>query len=231
VAAETVEQGGPTPAQEFEFGPVDYDRVRPHVITQLGKDYITYGGLVELLHQVSEGYFAIDTQLIQAPTQDNGQVAICTAQVLVYDPEDPDVVRRRATGIGDASPANVNRMMATHLIRMAETRAKARALRDAINVGVTAFEELGGEDGAEIVEPAHGAEKRDERPPARVQENRGELPATKKQLNYLEALISDVVDDDGGGMEKFEDMVGKPMGELTREEASEWISRLSGKAA
>jgi len=56
------------------------------------------------------------------------------------------------------------------------------------------------------------------------------LPATKKQLNYLEALISDVVDDNGG-MDKFEEMVGKPLGELTREEASEWISRLSGKAA
>jgi hypothetical protein len=143
MAAETVEQGGPSPAQEFEFGPVDYDRVRQHVITQLGRDYITYGGLVELLHQVSEGYFAIDTQLIQAPTQDNGQVAICSAQVLVYDPENPDVVRRRATGIGDASPANVNRMMATHLIRMAETRAKARALRDCVNVGMVSFEELG----------------------------------------------------------------------------------------
>jgi hypothetical protein len=32
-------------------------------------------------------------------------------------------------------------------------------------------------------------------------------------------------------MDKFEEMVGKPIGELTREEASEWISRLSGKAA
>ena len=129
--------------EEREWAPVDYDRVRQHVITQLGKDYITYGGLVELLHQVSEGYFAIDTALVQAPTPDNGHVAICTAQVLVYDPENPDVVRRRASGIGDANPANVNRMMAAHLIRMAETRAKARALRDAVNVGMVSVEELG----------------------------------------------------------------------------------------
>jgi hypothetical protein len=47
------------------------------------------------------------------------------------------------TGIGDASPSNVTRMIAPHLIRMAETRSKARALRDAVNVGVTALEELG----------------------------------------------------------------------------------------
>ncbi len=141
MAAEVLEQAEQEP--EHDFGPVDYDRVRQHVITQLGRDYITYSGLIELLHQVSEGYFAIDTALVQAPTQDNGQVAICTAQVLVYDPENPDVVRRRASGIGDANPANVNRMMGAHLIRMAETRAKARALRDAVNVGMVSVEELG----------------------------------------------------------------------------------------
>jgi hypothetical protein len=193
-----------------------------YMIERQGKRFVLYAGLLEEAH--SRGLRSIETELLQVPGPGNGEVAIVKAVVRTED--------GKFTGIGDASPENVNRTIAPHVIRMAETRAKARALRDAINVGVTAFEELGGEDGAEIVEPARGSEKRDEeRPPARVQENRGELPATKKQLNYLEALISDVVDDDGGGMEKFEDMVGKPMGELTREEASEWISRLSGKAA
>ena len=59
-------------------------------------------------------------------------------------------------------------------------------------------------------------------------EQRAELPATRKQLNYLEALIEDVVED---GMAKFEDMIGKPFAELTRGEASEWVGRLSGRAA
>jgi hypothetical protein len=170
----------------------------------------------------SRGLRSIETDLLQVPGAGNGEVAIVRAVVRTED--------GKFTGIGDASPENVNRTIAPHVIRMAETRAKARALRDAINVGVTAFEELGGEDGGEVVESPRGSDG-DERPAARVQENRGELPATKKQLNYLEALISDVVDDDGGGMDKFEEMVGKPIGELTREEASEWISRLSGKAA
>jgi hypothetical protein len=192
-----------------------------YMIERQGKRFVLYAGLLEEAH--SRGLRSIETELLQVPGPGNGEVAIVKAVVRTED--------GKFTGIGDASPENVNRTIVPHVIRMAETRAKARALRDAINVGVTAFEELGGEDGAEIVEPASGSEKRDERPAARVQENRGELPATKKQLNYLEALISDVVDDDGGGMEKFEDMVGKPMGELTREEASEWISRLSGKAA
>jgi hypothetical protein len=191
-----------------------------YMIERQGKRFVLYAGLLEEAH--SRGLRSIETDLLQVPDPGNGEVAIVKAVVRTED--------GKFTGIGDASPENVNRNIAPHVIRMAETRAKARALRDAINVGVTAFEELGGEDGAaEVVEPvgASGAE----RPAARVQENRGELPATKKQLNYLEALISDVVDDDGGGMDKFEEMVGKPLGELTREEASEWISRLSGKAA
>ena len=191
-----------------------------YMIERQGKRFVLYAGLLEEAH--SRGLRSIETDLLQVPDPGNGEVAIVKAVVRTED--------GKFTGIGDASPENVNRNIAPHVIRMAETRAKARALRDAINVGVTAFEELGGEDGAaEVVEPvrASGAE----RPAAHVQENRGELPATKKQLNYLEALISDVVDDDGGGMDKFEEMVGKPLGELTREEASEWISRLSGKAA
>jgi hypothetical protein len=188
-----------------------------YMIERQGRRFVLYAGLLEEAH--SRGLRSIETDLLQVPGPGNGEVAIVKAVVRTED--------GKFTGIGDASPENVNRTIAPHVIRMAETRAKARALRDAINVGVTAFEELGGEDGAEVVEPARSSE----RPAARVQENRGELPATKKQLNYLEALITDVVDEDGGGMDKFEDMVGKPIGELTREEASEWISRLSGKAA
>ena len=191
-----------------------------YMIERQGKRFVLYAGLLEEAH--SRGLRSIETDLLQVPGAGNGEVAIVRAVVRTED--------GKFTGIGDASPENVNRTIAPHVIRMAETRAKARALRDAINVGVTAFEELGGEDGGEVVESPRGSGG-DERPAARVQENRGELPATKKQLNYLEALISDVVDDDGGGMDKFEEMVGKPIGELTREEASEWISRLSGKAA
>ena len=188
-----------------------------YMIERQGKRFVLYAGLLEEAH--SRGLRSIETELVQVPAKENGEVAIVKAVIRTEE--------GKFGGIGDASPQNVNRAIAPHLIRMAETRAKARALRDAINVGVTAFEELGGEE--DVVESAGTREQRDgQQPRAQNEEGRGELPATRKQLNYLEALISDVVED---GIGRFEEMVGKPVGELTREEASEWIGRLSGRAA
>ena len=197
-----------------------------YMIERQGKRFVLYAGLLEEAH--SRGLRSIETELLQVPQSENGDVAIVKAVVRMED--------GKFSGIGDAGPQNVGRMIAPHLIRMAETRAKARALRDAINVGVTAFEELG-DEAAEERAPAQpqassranarGGASGDGQQAAR-EENRGELPATRKQLNYLEALVADVVED---GISKFEEMVGKPIGELTREEASEWIGRLSGRAA
>ena len=133
--------------ETLEFPAVKIDK--KSVINQQGKDHVLFSGLIDALHQLSLGFFSVDTRIEQLPTPENGHQAVCSALVRVYDPDNPDVVRRSCSGIGDASPANVNRMMANALIRMAETRAKARALRDLLNVGMVAFEELGpsaGED-------------------------------------------------------------------------------------
>jgi hypothetical protein len=45
----------------------------------------------------------------------------------------------------DATPENVGVQVRPHWIRIALTRAKARALRDALNIGVCTVEELGEE--------------------------------------------------------------------------------------
>jgi hypothetical protein len=125
---------------------------REFVINRNGKDYVLYAGLLDQAHQ--QGLKAIKTQLLQAPTSENGQIAICLAEVTTE--------RGTFTGIGDADPGNVSRMMVTALIRMAETRAKARALRDAVNVGMVALEELaetsgdGTPSGAPDEAPARG---------------------------------------------------------------------------
>jgi hypothetical protein len=94
-----------------------------------GKEYLLYAALLDRAHQ--SGLRRIATTLLQAPDEGNGFVAIVTAQV--------ETDRGVFDGIGDANPQNVNRSVASHLIRMAETRAKARALRDAVNLGEDDF--------------------------------------------------------------------------------------------
>lgn len=211
-----------------------------YMIERQGKRFVLYAGLLDEAH--TRGLRSVETDLLQAPSQENGGVAIVKAVVRTEE--------GKFSGIGDASAANVGKNIAPHVIRMAETRAKARALRDAINVGVTAFEELGDEEpeansvkttsarasvrqtpekkvsggGRKVASESEGPKPEGERP----EMTKGEMPATRKQLNYLESLIADAVDD---GLPKFEEMVGKKVAELTREEASEWIGRLSGKAA
>jgi hypothetical protein len=185
-----------------------------YMIERGGRRFVLYAGLLEEAH--ARGLRSIETELLQIPAPENGEAAIVKAVVRIDE--------GKFSGIGDANPQNVGQAIAPHIIRMAETRAKARALRDAINVGVTALEELGGETEEVLPEPQSTA------PSSGMprEENKNELPATRKQLNYLEALIADAVED---GMPKFEEMVGKPISELTRGEASEWIGRLSGRAA
>jgi hypothetical protein len=187
-----------------------------YMIERGDRRFVLYAGLLDEAH--GRGLRSIETELLQVPSAENGEVAIAKAMVRTEE--------GKFSGIGDASPGNVGRAIVPHIIRMAETRAKARALRDAINVGVTALEELDGEP--EEFVPVREQEERRQAPRMPREENKNELPATRKQLNYLEALIADVVED---GTAKFEEMVGKPISELTRGEASEWIGRLSGRAA
>lgn len=98
------------------------------------KEVVTYQGLLQKAHE--EGLARLRTSLLQIPTEDNGRVAIAKAEV--------ETGKGLFEAIGDACPENVDEFLAPHLIRVAETRAKARALRDAVNVGVVSFEELDG---------------------------------------------------------------------------------------
>jgi len=101
-----------------------------------GKDFVLMAGLLELAHQ--DGLNFTHTEILQFPNQENGNTTVVRAIVRTGKGE--------FSGIGDASPASVpNKSIAVHSIRMAETRALARALRVATNVAMTAFEELGGD--------------------------------------------------------------------------------------
>jgi hypothetical protein len=96
------------------------------------KEVVTYAGLLARAHE--EGLRYIRTEIVNVPTKDY-PVAIVSATVRTN--------KGTFTSIADATPSNVNAKIAPHYVRMAETRAKARALRDAVNVGMLSLEELG----------------------------------------------------------------------------------------
>ena len=98
------------------------------------RDGIAYAELLKMAHE--EGLKSIATELLLQPSEDNGRLCIVKATV--------ETDKGHYEGLGDADPGNVEAFLAPHLIRVAETRAKARALRDAVNVGVVSLEELDG---------------------------------------------------------------------------------------
>ena len=110
--------------------------VAPRFIQRIGdKDFVTFTGLLDLAHR--QGLKDVETELIQAPNEGNSYMAIIRARVTTE--------RGTFSGIGDATPKNVNARIAPHIVRMAETRAVARALRLACNIGMCSVEELGGD--------------------------------------------------------------------------------------
>jgi hypothetical protein len=103
---------------------------------------IRYEGLLARAHE--DGLRSIHTELVQIPSKANGDAAIVRAVVVTG--------RGTFEGIGDATPGNVNARVVGHLLRVAETRAKARALRDAVNIGLVALEELDEVDAVDVVD-------------------------------------------------------------------------------
>ena len=113
-----------------------------YIVELQGKEFVKYEGLLDMAHQ--KGLKSIQTQLVEAPLESNGNRCIMYANVSCT----VDGKTNSYSGYGDADPSNVNKMVSRHIIRMAETRAKARALRDMTNIGMTAYEEIDTTDDA-----------------------------------------------------------------------------------
>lgn len=141
-------------------------------ITQFqGKDFVLYSGLLDLAHQ--KGILRINVDVEQFPTDENDYVAVCKAIV-------ESVTGEEFIEWGDANPKNVNRKVAAHILRMAATRAKARALRDFTNIGMTCMEELGGADDVEETPPAQQPPKSN--PPAQPKPTQQKQNKTTKPV-------------------------------------------------
>lgn len=96
-------------------------------------DAVSLKGLLSLAHD--EELRSVRTRIVELPSAQNGQRAVIKAFVRTK--------RGVFSGTGDATPENVNPEVSGHTIRIAESRAIARALRLAVNIGEVAIEELG----------------------------------------------------------------------------------------
>ena len=106
--------------------------ISPQFITQLhGKDFVQYAGLLALAHE--RGLTSLTASFISV----TADLALAEATAEFQD-------GRTFQECADATPSNVHPKVKPHFARMALTRAKARALRDALNISMCAVEELEG---------------------------------------------------------------------------------------
>lgn len=173
-----------------------------YVITRQGRPHVLYVGLLNEFHVRFEKYSrSISTELLQLPTEDNGNVAVVRAVVRAWDHDagtSDNNEEYSYSGIGDASPENVGRAIAPHIIRMAETRAKARALRDAINVSqALADDESTVQDDAPQERPKNTPSQRPRGVPKQQEEAKEPVAASNGEVKIedVEAAWKKIGDD------------------------------------
>ena len=88
-----------------------------------------FAGLLALAH--AQGLTSLKAEL----TNITPELAVARATAVFAD-------GRTFEEAGDATPDNINTQVRKHFARCALTRAKSRAIRDALNIGMVALEEL-----------------------------------------------------------------------------------------
>lgn len=91
-------------------------------------EYFGYDKALDAAHR--KGIKGITTEFVQLPTKENGGLTIIQATVIGKDGEE-----YKSIGDSSAHDSSLSSNTKPHFIRMAETRAKGRALRDYVNKG------------------------------------------------------------------------------------------------
>lgn len=105
-----------------------------YLIVHRGTEHVVFDGLLLAAHRA--GVREVSVELVQAPARENGWTAVCAARVVT-----PSATFR---GLGDASPGNSRRTDAGALLLLAQVRAKARTLCDALNLAMVPIEDAPG---------------------------------------------------------------------------------------
>jgi hypothetical protein len=206
-----------------------------YIIKRQGKDYVLYPGLLNEVHERFDNW-SIATEIIET-----GEQPVVRAYFRGSSEKGPTIC---TSGIGTGGRQGDDKQPAarTAPVEMAETRAKARALRDAVNIGETAFEELpseAGNSGATQTDPytpskpSTTASKLRGVPnqPSTPQEEPNPLGAQikKSTLSKLQFMVQTYADATGQKAgehkKKFEEELGCKLGELGQESAEVWIGR------
>jgi len=118
------------PPEEEDGTPPGKTVVPPQYIQHIhGKPFVRYSGLLAMAHE--RGLQKLEATFVSVTEA----LAIAQATATFTD-------GRHFTESGDATPDNVHFDVRPHFARLALTRAKARALRDALNVSMCSVEEL-----------------------------------------------------------------------------------------
>jgi hypothetical protein len=129
--------GGIGLANGQEIQKEEEENIQDLVVNIKGKEHVTYKGLLKLAHKKGLYKFEILNEYV-APDMKSAWV-----KVRAYFKDGKNNLE--FDGIGSSTPDNTNKMTQDHPIELANTRAKGRALRDALNIGVAMLEELKGD--------------------------------------------------------------------------------------
>lgn len=117
-----------------------------YIVKVQGKPFIRYEGLLLLAEE--RELISIETEQIELDRKEQFAQFKATAKIpLLIDGKHQfnqlgKLICKTFTSYGDGSPKNINRGVISSFIRVAETRAKARALRDLCGIGMCSVEEL-----------------------------------------------------------------------------------------
>ncbi len=110
---------------------------KEHIVNISGKDFMTYEGLLKLAHK--KGKF--DMTITESWVSEDMKMAWCKVRLTAG--VDGSVTNLQTfDGFGSSTPDNTGTMTQSHPVEMAHTRAKGRALRDYLNIGMVMAEEL-----------------------------------------------------------------------------------------